>query len=104
MASFKGKSTYYATFVAHAAEIARKIFAEFGNVDEVSVRRVMLNMALPEDNPNYIRTMQYMPDTFNKALYDNGGGNSYDSEWMSHTDAKMTTVIRAGIARSKERP
>lgn len=97
MGNFKGKSPHYNAFVAHAAEIAQKLQAKFGEVDERMVWKVMMNMVLPPDNPNFIAVKAYMPNEFEKSFYDNGGGNTYDSAWMSHTDAKRQTVVATGI-------
>ena len=100
---FKGKSPHYDTFVSHASEIGKnlkKVQPEANdNVLHNSIRRVMLNMALPDDNPNYRNTEKYMPKNYDKKLY-RGNGNSYESPWMSHNDAKMDTVIKNGIRNS----
>ena len=58
------------------------------------VHSVMMNMALPKDNPNYKATEKYMPKNFNKDLFDNGDGNVYNSVWMSMTDAQQFTIVK----------
>lgn len=94
---FKGKSKHYDVFVRDASEIAKKLHENDIVPSQRVVWKIMMNMVLPSDNMNYVATRKYMPDAFDKGLYDNNGGNSYDSEWMQHTDDKMNTVVNAGI-------
>jgi len=61
------------------------------------VVRIMGIMALPEGNPNYAQMKKFIPKKYNKVLFDNGEGNTYDSEWMSMTDAKQFTIAREAM-------
>jgi len=88
-------------FVAYAKEILAKLKKDFFDADEkqlrMTLRKVMQNMALPKDNPNYKNSAKYMPDTFDKKLFDNGDKNTYQSVWMSMTDAAHDTVFRQAM-------
>ncbi len=58
-----------------------------------AIVRVLGTMALPEDNPNYKNILKYLPKKFNKVLFDNGGGNTYDSAWMSIRDEQQFKIV-----------
>ena len=94
-------SRYKKTFIAHAEEIAKNVKKEYPNANETqllnTVRMIMSKMSLEDDNPNFKNFKKYMPKNFDKKLYDNGDGNTYDSEWMSQTDAKQNTIFKAGV-------
>ncbi len=97
----EGVSPYRKTFIIHATEIANKLKKANPDAGEKDIMnalyKVMSNMTLPADNPNYKNTSRYMPDKFDKKLYDNGKGNTYDSEWMKLKDAQKETVWRAAV-------
>jgi hypothetical protein len=91
-----GKSAYYKQFVYDASAVADALKMD-NALSIANIHRVMMNMALPADNVNYKNTFRYMPHTFDKNLYDNGGGNSYDSEWFRMSDAKHQTIYKAAL-------
>lgn len=100
-------SKYKKEFIKYAYEIIDNMMKSmaYGPMDFKSdakqiqgyVVRIMETMALPEGNPNYANMKKYMPRKFNKVLFDNGEGNTYDSEWMSMTDAKQFTIAREAM-------
>jgi hypothetical protein len=53
-------------------------------------------MAQP-GSPNYAQLKKFMPRKYNEFLFTNGDGNTYDSEWMSMTDAKQFTIAREAM-------
>ena len=51
-------------------------------------------MSLPENNPNYKNTKEFMPSSYDKELFDNGDQNTYDSLWMSMKDTAQDVVFK----------
>ncbi len=66
-----------------------------------SLVRTLLNildsMGLEDNNPNFINKRNYMPDKFNKILFNNGNKKTYDSEWWKLTDSRKITLINKAI-------
>ena len=106
----RGASKYKKEFIKYANEIAVKIAFQMWKNDPVAIEtvqgqakqiqaaivRVMGAMAQP-GSPNYAQLKPFMPKKYNDVLFTNGDGNSYDSEWMSMTDAKQFTIAREAM-------
>lgn len=99
-------SQYKKEFINYAYEIIDNYMKQNGSkVDflkdakqlQSAVVRIMGTMALPEGNPNYAQMKKFIPKKYNKTLFDNGEGNTYDSEWMNMTDAKQFTIAREAM-------
>jgi len=85
-------------FIAYTEEILKNVTDlhpnfKFDSKGLWQIVRVLGNMALPEDNPNYQDFEKYFPKKFNKTLFDNGDGNTLDSAWMSIRDEQQFKIV-----------
>lgn len=89
-------------FVNYAVEILgnlKKAYPKVSDKDQYlfTLRHIMQNMSLPDDNPNYKNSLEFLPKQFDKELFDNGDKNPYDSVWMRLKTAGHETVYRQAI-------
>lgn len=67
------------------------------------IARIGGTLSLEATNPNYKAFSKHLPKKFDKTVFDNGDKNTYDSPWMSLTDAQQQTIAkRVATAVSKQ--
>ena len=103
MLTAKERNKLRAVFVIYAKEILHNVSKDCPELTSAGyrqvIRKVMLNMCLPTDNPNFINTRKYMPFVYDEVLFNNGHNNSYDSVWLGDfNDEQRNTVYRQALA------
>ena len=94
-----------AVFISYAKEIVKKLRDEFKDKFDSLPENKKINyvvdilgtMAFEESNPNFQNRKRFMPDKYDKLLFNNGSGNTYDSPWWKLNDARQSTVARKAL-------
>ena len=99
-------SKYKNEFVKYAVEIIKKLKKD-GKIDDSTKDSLIINTISPimgSMGSQRERSVykKYFPDKYDLKLFDNSGGNQYDSEWSSQTDAKMDTIAKMALKKFRQ--